>query len=63
MAKRYQVIIVGGGPTGLALAVQLGLRGISCALVESRTGAHRIPKGQIPHPSLGRALLFLGHRR
>ena len=37
MAKRYQVIIVGGGPVGVALAVQLGLRGISCVLVESRT--------------------------
>jgi 2-polyprenyl-6-methoxyphenol hydroxylase-like FAD-dependent oxidoreductase len=46
MAKRYQVVIVGGGPTGLALAVQLGLRGISCVLVEARAGAHRIPKGQ-----------------
>ena len=46
MAKRQQVIIVGGGPVGVALAVDLGLRGISCALVESRAGMHRIPKGQ-----------------
>ena len=46
MAKRHQVIIVGGGPVGVALAVQLGLRGISCALVESRTELGRIPKGQ-----------------
>jgi len=45
MAK-YQVAIVGGGPVGMALAVQLGLRGISCVLVEMRTGSHRIPKGQ-----------------
>ncbi|HZL31668.1 MAG TPA: FAD-dependent monooxygenase [Pseudolabrys sp.] len=44
--KRYQVIIVGGGPVGVALAVNLGLRGISCALIESRAGLHRIPKGQ-----------------
>jgi len=40
------VIIVGAGPVGLALAVDLGLRGVSCALIESRTGSHRIPKGQ-----------------
>jgi 2-polyprenyl-6-methoxyphenol hydroxylase-like FAD-dependent oxidoreductase len=46
MAKRHQVIIVGGGPVGVALAVQLGLRGIACALIESRTELGRIPKGQ-----------------
>ena len=46
MGKRHQVVIVGGGPVGVALAVDLGLRGISCALVESRTGMHRVPKGQ-----------------
>ena len=44
--KRYQVVIVGGGPVGVALAVDLGLRGISCALIERRTAPHRIPKGQ-----------------
>jgi 4-hydroxyisophthalate hydroxylase len=44
--KRYQVIVVGAGPVGAALALDLGLRGISCALVESRTALHRIPKGQ-----------------
>jgi len=46
MAKRFQVAIVGGGPVGVALAVQLGLRGMSCALVEPRTELGRIPKGQ-----------------
>ena len=44
--KKVQVVIVGGGPVGVALAVQLGMRGISCVLVESRTGVGRIPKGQ-----------------
>jgi len=46
MAKRYQVVIVGGGPVGVALAVQLGMRNVSCLLVESRTDVGRIPKGQ-----------------
>src|SRR5579862_6252716 len=46
MAERYQVIVIGGGPVGMALALDLGLRGISCALIESRTAAHSIPKGQ-----------------
>jgi 2-polyprenyl-6-methoxyphenol hydroxylase-like FAD-dependent oxidoreductase len=45
-SRRYEVVIVGGGPVGVALAVDLGLRGVSCALVESRTGLQRIPKGQ-----------------
>jgi len=31
---------------GVALAVDLGLRGVSCALVETRTRMQRIPKGQ-----------------
>jgi len=44
--KHFQVIIVGGGPVGLALAIGLGMRGIKCALVESRVDMHRIPKGQ-----------------
>jgi len=33
MNKRYDVIIVGAGPVGSALAVELGLRGLHCALV------------------------------
>src|SRR5271170_5744974 len=46
MKKRRQVVIVGGGPVGGALAVELGQRGISCALVERRLEPQRIPKGQ-----------------
>ena len=44
--QRYQVIIVGGGPVGVALAVELGVRGVSCALVERHLTPQRIPKGQ-----------------
>jgi 2-polyprenyl-6-methoxyphenol hydroxylase-like FAD-dependent oxidoreductase len=46
LRKASQVIIVGGGPVGVGLAVELGLRGISCTLVERRVGMHKIPKGQ-----------------
>src|ERR1700741_2920278 len=44
--KRYQVVIVGGGPVGAALAVELGQRGLFCALIERRREPQRIPKGQ-----------------
>jgi 2-polyprenyl-6-methoxyphenol hydroxylase-like FAD-dependent oxidoreductase len=37
---------VGGGPVGVGLAVDLGLRGISCSVVERRTELSLIPKGQ-----------------
>jgi 2-polyprenyl-6-methoxyphenol hydroxylase-like FAD-dependent oxidoreductase len=39
------VVIVGGGPVGLALAVELGQRGVSCVLVERHLEPQRIPKG------------------
>ena len=42
----HQVIVVGGGPVGVALAIDLGLRGVSCALVERRSELSAIPKGQ-----------------
>src|SRR5690606_14301411 len=44
--KRFQAIIVGGGPVGVGLAVALGQRGISTALVERRVALQNIPKGQ-----------------
>lgn len=44
--KRADVIIVGAGPVGAGLALDLGLRGVSCIVVESRTTLPNIPKGQ-----------------
>src|SRR5215467_11538570 len=38
------VLIVGGGPVGLGLACELGLRGIDCMLVEKRDGSVTVPK-------------------
>ncbi len=46
MNNHYQVVIVGGGPVGIALAVELGQRGVSCGVVERRREPQRIPKGQ-----------------
>ena len=46
MAKTYQIVIVGGGPVGIGLGIELGRRGISCAVIEPRTELGRIPKGQ-----------------
>lgn len=41
-----QVVIVGGGPVGMGLAIELGQRGIRCTVVERHREAQRIPKGQ-----------------
>jgi 2-polyprenyl-6-methoxyphenol hydroxylase-like FAD-dependent oxidoreductase len=38
------VIIVGAGPVGLTLAVDLGLRGISCTLIEQKPAPEFLPK-------------------
>jgi 2-polyprenyl-6-methoxyphenol hydroxylase-like FAD-dependent oxidoreductase len=41
-----QVVIVGGGPVGMGLAIELGQRGIHCVVVERYTSPQPIPKGQ-----------------
>ena len=38
------VLICGGGPVGLGLAIELGLRGVSVILVEARDGTISVPK-------------------
>ena len=45
-ASHYPVVIVGGGPVGVGLAIELGLRGVACALIEPRRSLGRVPKGQ-----------------
>jgi 2-polyprenyl-6-methoxyphenol hydroxylase-like FAD-dependent oxidoreductase len=46
MTDRFdtEVLIVGGGPTGLTLAVDLGQRGIRCMLVEQKDSPQLLPK-------------------
>ena len=39
-----QVLIVGGGPTGLTLAIDLALRGVRCMLVEQKDAPAFLPK-------------------
>src|SRR5258708_19024430 len=39
-----QVLIVGAGPTGLTLAIDLGRRGVRCTVVEQKEGPQFLPK-------------------
>ena len=41
------VLIVGGGPVGLALAGELGWRGVDCTLLETRTEPTQHPKATL----------------
>mgnify|MGYP003645441915 CR=1 FL=1 len=43
-AQTTQVLIVGGGPVGLALAAELGRMNIDCILVDQRDGTIGFPK-------------------
>jgi 2-polyprenyl-6-methoxyphenol hydroxylase-like FAD-dependent oxidoreductase len=44
MNARTPVLIVGGGPVGLALAGELGWRGVPCTLIEKSDGTIEQPK-------------------
>ncbi len=44
MSVRVPVLIVGGGPVGLALAGELGWRGVPCTLIEKSDGSIEQPK-------------------
>src|SRR5262245_22974932 len=50
MSEHTPVLIVGAGPVGLALAGDLGWRGISCTLIEKTDGAIEQPKMDIVGP-------------
>ena len=42
----YDVIVCGGGPVGMGLAIDLGQRGLRCLVIERHTRLQNIPKGQ-----------------
>jgi 2-polyprenyl-6-methoxyphenol hydroxylase-like FAD-dependent oxidoreductase len=44
MSHQTKVLIAGGGPVGLALAIEFGRAGIACTLVEKRDGSLTVPK-------------------
>jgi 2-polyprenyl-6-methoxyphenol hydroxylase-like FAD-dependent oxidoreductase len=39
-----EVLIVGGGPVGLTLAIELGQQGVTCELIDKRPQLGRLPK-------------------
>src|SRR3979490_2338409 len=41
---RAKVVIVGGGPSGLILAIELGRRGVPCVLLEEHPTSPTLPK-------------------
>ena len=42
--NKHEVLIVGGGPVGLTLAIDLGKRGIDCVLIEQKDAPQFLPK-------------------
>ena len=44
MSTEHAVIVVGAGPVGLALACELGQRGVECLVIERRAGAIDVPR-------------------
>src|SRR5258705_9451214 len=39
-----QVLVVGGGPVGLTLAIDLGRRGVRCTLIQQKEAPQFLPK-------------------
>lgn len=61
--KDAEVVIVGGGPVGMGLAIELGQRGIRCIVVERYEQPQPIPKGQNLTPRTMEHFHFWGAER
>ena len=58
-----QVLIVGAGPVGLTLAIDLGRRGVRCMLVEQKDAPAFLPKMERCNARTMEIYRRLGHRR
>lgn len=48
--KSYDIIIIGGGPVGAALGIELGMLNIKTAIIEKHTTPQMLPKAQLLNP-------------
>ena len=60
MTTHTQVLIIGSGPTGLTLAVDLRRRGIDCLVIERDTEPHHHSRGKGLQPRTLEVLDDLG---
>ena len=49
MAETGRVVIVGSGPAGLAAAIELGMRGVACTILERQDRAGYAPRAKTTH--------------
>lgn len=49
MADERHVVIVGSGPSGLAAAIELGMRGVRCTVIERQGRAGYAPRAKTTH--------------